>query len=380
MELKRKETIGWIDLLRVIACFLVVFAHCCDPFVARFDTDRSTFLQGCAAGSAVRSCVPLFVMMTGVLLFPLRSSMNKFYRKRIGRIVPPLIFWSVMLPVLYFVYLNYIATTDNPTIDMSTFTWQMTVTKICTFIFNFNYDTTPLWYLYMLIGLYFVIPVFGAWLDRASQKDVKLFLRIWGISLFLPYLKMAAPALGYIGNWGNMDILGVCDWNAFGSFYYVSGFIGYLILAYYLVKYPLQWSWKKTLSIGIPMFAAGYAITFGGYLIMQEYFPGNYAYLEIVWLFGGINVFMMTFPVFVIMQRIKVPYSPALSRLASMTFGIYLCHFVFVQIGYDMFAAWLPKGVPAVVHIICIAVAAFFISYVIVRMMSAFKVTRRFVA
>jgi len=189
--------------------------------------------------------------------------------------VPPLIFWSVMLPVLYFVYLNYIATTDNPTIDMSTFTWQMTVTKICTFIFNFNYDTTPLWYLYMLIGLYFVIPVFGAWLDRASQKDVKLFLRIWGISLFLPYLKMAAPALGYIGNWGNMDILGVCDWNAFGSFYYVSGFIGYLILAYYLVKYPLQWSWKKTLSIGIPMFAAGYAITFGGYLIMQEYFPGN---------------------------------------------------------------------------------------------------------
>lgn len=54
---------------------------------------------------------------------------------------------------------------------------------------------------------------------------------------------------------------------------------------------------EKTLAIGIPMFMAGYAITFGGYLIMQEYFPGNYAYLEIVWLFGGINVFMMTFPV-----------------------------------------------------------------------------------
>ena len=79
MELKRKETIGWIDLLRVIACFLVVFAHCCDPFVARFDTDRSTFLQGCAAGSAVRSCVPLFVMMTGVLLFPLRSNQRCFF-------------------------------------------------------------------------------------------------------------------------------------------------------------------------------------------------------------------------------------------------------------------------------------------------------------
>lgn len=116
---------------------------------------------------------------------------------------------------------------------------------------------------------------------------------------------MAAPALGYIGNWGNMDILGVCDWNAFGSFYYVSGFTGYLILAHYLVKYPLQWSWRKTLAIGIPMFVTGYAITFGGYLIMQEYFPGNYAYLEIVWLFGGINVFMMTFPVLSAYRSLK---------------------------------------------------------------------------
>lgn len=221
MEINKRENIGWIDLLRVTACFLVVFAHCCDPFVARFDTDRPTFLQGCALGSAVRCCVPLFVMMTGVLLFPVRNGMSEFYKKRIGRIVVPLIFWSVMLPVLYFIYLNYITTTDNPTIDMSAFTLEMTITKIWTFIFNFNYDTTPLWYLYMLVGLYFIIPIFHAWLERATRKDIKLFLSIWGISLFLPYIKMAAPALGYIGNWGNMDILGVCDWNAFGSFYYL---------------------------------------------------------------------------------------------------------------------------------------------------------------
>lgn len=71
-------------------------------------------------------------------------------------------------------------------------------------------------------GLYLVIPVFGAWLEKASRKDILLFLKVWGISLFLPYLKMLAPALGYIGNWGNMDILGGCDWNAFGTFYYVS--------------------------------------------------------------------------------------------------------------------------------------------------------------
>ena len=138
MEINKRENIGWIDLLRVTACFLVVFAHCCDPFVARFDTDRPTFLQGCALGSAVRCCVPLFVMMTGVLLFPVRNGMSEFYKKRIGRIAVPLIFWSVMLPVLYFIYLNYITTTDNPTIDMSAFTLEKTITKIWTFIFQFR--------------------------------------------------------------------------------------------------------------------------------------------------------------------------------------------------------------------------------------------------
>lgn len=25
--------IAWVDFLRILACFLVVVAHCCDPFV-----------------------------------------------------------------------------------------------------------------------------------------------------------------------------------------------------------------------------------------------------------------------------------------------------------------------------------------------------------
>ena len=77
MEISKRENIGWVDLLRVVACFLVVFSHCCDPFVAQFDNDRSTFLTGVFSGSFVRACVPLFVMMSGVLLFPVRISFLK---------------------------------------------------------------------------------------------------------------------------------------------------------------------------------------------------------------------------------------------------------------------------------------------------------------
>ena len=70
MELKKKENIGWIDLLRVLACFFVVFSHSCDAFIGQFDANRESFLTGVFLGSLMRPCVPIFVMMTGVLLLP----------------------------------------------------------------------------------------------------------------------------------------------------------------------------------------------------------------------------------------------------------------------------------------------------------------------
>lgn len=249
--------------------------------------------------------------------------------------------------------------------------------KIYTFIFNFNYDTTPLWDLYMLIGLYLVMPVLGAWLDRASQREVRLFLFVWGISLVLPYINMVAPLAGYHGNYGNMGLYGVCDWNNYGTFYYVSGFIGYLVLAHYLIKYPLNWSWKKMLAITVPMFLIGYAITSLGFIITQKYFPGNYANLEIIWYFAGINVFLMTFPIFVIVQKCRIASSPVLSRMASLTFGIYLCHFIFIQVSYDWWSTF--SSLPPVVKIIGIACTTFSITYGIVWIMSRFKLTRRFI-
>lgn len=378
MENQRRENIGWVDLLRVIACFLVVLSHSSDAFIAQFDTNPDSFLTGMFTGSLVRCCVPLFTIMTGVLLLPIRIEMRPFYKKRIGRLIPPLVFWSVVLPIAYFLYLNYGVTTASPLISMEEHALEPTIKKIYTFIFNFNYDTIPMWYLYMLIGLYLIIPILSAWLKQASQKDIKLVLYIWGVTLVLPYIKMLAPALGYAGNYGNMGLLGVCDWNDYGTFYYLSGFIGYLILAYYLVKYPLDWSWSKTLCITIPMFIIGYLITAFGYLITQKYFPGNYAYLEIVWYFTGINVFMMTFPVFVVVKKLTVSSSPILSRLANLSFGIYLCHFIFVQIAYDLIGT--IEALPYIVRIALIAVSAFAVSFGVAWLMSKTKLTRRFIA
>lgn len=377
MKITNKQNIAWVDLLRVVACFLVVLAHTCDPFVAQFGNNDIDFTSGVLWGSLVRPCVPLFVMISGILLLPIKTDMHTFYNRRLKRVVIPLIIWSVLTPILYYVYINYGGGSSSPNIDITQYTIPATVTKMYTFIFNFNYTIIPLWYLYMLVGLYLFMPIINAWLVQAEKKDIKTVLYIWGVSMILPYIQMAAPALGYEGNYGNMGLLGICDWNPYGTFYYFSGFLGYIILAYYLTKYPLEWSWKRTLITSAIMYSVGYAITSIGFFMTQQLFPGNYAYLEIVWYFSGINVFMMTFALFIIMQKIKVKGSATLSKMAALTFGVYLCHFLVVQIFYDLLYDIIP--VPAGVKIPIMAIVSFVVTLTVVYFLSKSRITRRMI-
>ena len=195
MEISKRENIGWVDLLRVVACFLVVFSHCCDPFVAQFDNDRSTFLTGVFSGSFVRACVPLFVMMSGVLLFPVRISMGDFYKKRIGRILIPLIFWSVVLPLLYYIYLNFITTSHSPLIDPENYVFGATLTKIYTFIFNFNYDTTPLWYLYADRALFYYTCI-GCMVKASITSRYKAFFICLGYFIVITLYQNGCSVIG----------------------------------------------------------------------------------------------------------------------------------------------------------------------------------------
>ena len=361
--------INWIDFARVVACFLVVLAHCCDPFVARFDDNPVEFLSGAAWGSAVRPCVPLFVMISGVLLLPVNMDTHTFYKKRLTRIIAPLVFWGIVTPILYYGYVNSGVQPTN--LNLADYTTSEMLVKILTFPLNFNYDIIPLWYLYMLIGLYLFMPIITPWLQSATKKDLKLFLYIWGFTMVVPYLQMAAPLLGYKGNYGNMGLFGVVDWNAFGTFYYFSGFLGYLVLAFYLKKYPLGWSWGKTWAVAAPLYIVGYCITYFGFVLTQKYYPGSYAQLEIIWYFYGLNVFMMTIAAYILLQKVNIKnerWAKAFAYVAKLTFGIYLCHFLLVQIGYDFVYNTIPLA-PAL-QIPIIAVLAFTASAIVVRLLS----------
>lgn len=84
MELqKNPQHIVWLDVVRFVAMFTVVCCHCTDPFnfypgtAPNIDEIK---LWGAIYGALLRPCVPLFVMITGALLLPVRGEVSVFIR------------------------------------------------------------------------------------------------------------------------------------------------------------------------------------------------------------------------------------------------------------------------------------------------------------
>ena len=99
MNTTRKHVV-WLDVVRLVAMFTIVCCHSADPFnfypgEPPANIDEIKF-WGAAYGAFLRPCVPLFVMITGALLLPVRGEISAFYKKRISRVFWPFLIWSVI--------------------------------------------------------------------------------------------------------------------------------------------------------------------------------------------------------------------------------------------------------------------------------------------
>ena len=327
---QKNQHIVWLDVVRFIAMFTVVCCHCTDPFNFYPGTAPNIGeikLWGAIYGSVLRPCVPLFVMITGALLLPVRGDASTFYKKRIPRVFYPFLIWSVLYNL--FPWITGLLGL-NPQIILDFFpyageevmrqSFSVSLEYILMIPFNFSILAVHMWYIYLLIGLYLYLPVFSAWVEKASERAKLMFLLAWGVTLLLPY------SYQFVSNY----LWGTCSWNSFGMLYAFAGFNGYLLLGHYLKN--LEWSLKKTLTIGIPMFAVGYAVTFLGFRHITALPEYTDEMLELFFTYCSLNVVMMTIPVFMLAKKVKVNSERMKKALANLTvcgFGIYMIHYFF---------------------------------------------------
>lgn len=372
----QSDHIVWLDVLRFVAIFMVVCCHCADPFnvspASGLNPDFNFW--GSIYGSMLRPCVPLFVMITGLLLLPVRQAAGPFYKKRILRILFPFLIWSVLYNLFpWLVQLmggstqlinRFFAYAADPSADFSS-----ALHNIVLIPFNFSAYTTHLWYVYLLVGLYLYMPFFSAWVEKADERTKRLFLGIWGISLLLPYAhEFISP-----------NLFGVCSWNAFGTFYAFAGFNGYLLLGHYL-KNGTSLSTGKTISWAILLFLAGYLITFFGFRTMTGNPDATEPQVELFFTYCSINVVLMTVAVFMVVQKIRVSSPGLRNAFANLTkcgFGIYMVHYFFVGIGYNITEA---INLPIALRIPVAGIITFAIAWAVVRLIYCMPKAARWIA
>ena len=332
----------WLDWLRVTACFLVMATHSCEPFYLGGEGSliltRSDALWVSVLNVIPRAAIALFIFTSSYLQFPLHYPTGEFFRRRAVRILIPFVFWSIVYALV----------------------WGEPVQNFKDLLLNFNYAAGHLWFVYMLIGVYLIMPLLSPWAEKVGKRELQIYLCIWLFTTLIPLIRqwVGGPAPVVYGpsgipNAAKYPLWGEASWNTYGLFYYLSGFIGYLLLGLYFRKFVGRISWGKTLAIAIPAFLVGFFICSGGFLHhvwldSKNYFPvegpvGMAALWEGPWLNDTFGVALMTLGWILVFRKIETGgrfYEKVLLPVSKASYGMYLSHMLLLGI----ISAWLRSA------------------------------------
>ncbi len=364
--------IPWMGWMRVVAMLMVCVTHAGDPLSAFGAPSEKWWVE--VYGSFVRPCVPLFVMLTGALLLPVKEDFGGIFRKRILRVVYPFLFWTgvyAALPWLLHTLGISVEVIQRIFFPFASPLHVDAASIVRTFflsLLQFNQYAVQLWYIYVLIGLYLFMPILSAWLREATLRAKVTFLVLWGCTLLLwewpllldlalrtsygaallsdyvvRFLGADSFQLAHLTSYEQFPLLGMCDWNLCGGLFVFTGYVGYLVLGHLLREVEL--SLRKTLLIALPLLGVGYGIVLGGtHWIWQT--PGmTWKAAEYFWYYGSFPVAMMTAACFLLLK--KWTWGPPLvvrllKDFSHCGFGIFCAHYVLVTGVYYLLDPYLP--------------------------------------
>jgi surface polysaccharide O-acyltransferase-like enzyme len=310
------------DASRALAISLVVILHIAAAMVDKgYASGRVEWWVANLVDSVARIGVPLFVLVSGTLLLdPQREeSLPVFFRKRFVKVLIPLLGWSAIYITWRIFY------------EGDTFTLQQAFLAVIENTVAYHF-----WFLYMILGLYLVVPVLRIFTRTASEKDFKYFIIIWFIAVCLP------PFLTKF-----FDVTLADFWVI------IIGFSGYFVGGYYLTQAKFTLRSKRWV---LAIYSVSLLVTvLGTYLLLRQ----NGQYDSYFYEYLSPNVILMSLSAYLLMrwlpyERIyqKLPWLGRLVALVCVTsFGVYMVHVLLLsllkggRLGFVLGGASIGPGV-----------------------------------
>ena len=279
-----------------------------------------------------RFAVPFFVMLSGALLMNKEIQLADFLKKRFVRILIPFLFWSIVYSVYNYYKLNIENKMNISTYVLDCFT---------------NGASYHLWYIYMLIGLYLLIPILAKWIQTSSDSSINYFILIWIVFLSIRFFEIPL----------HKDF----------TFTIFTGFAGYLVLGYYLANRNIKIS--NAILIILALIALLSTILFTYITPFRNgVFNGKYYdYLSL-------NVVLWSSVLFFIIRNINLVSTAIVDKIKFLnqySFGVYLIHVLVL----DTFQLLHLNGasINPVVGTISTVIACYCISFAIIWLLSRNK-------
>lgn len=289
---------------------------------------ESRYLYYCVI-AVTRPCVPLFLMITGFLLLRKQKTeidAELFWKKRIPRVLYPLLIWGVIYAVLAYAYNKAEFSTLIYTLVLLPVRYPQEIGGI-------------LWYLYTLIGIYLFLPYLSpkTWTNRYYSS---IFIGIWCIASFFTFLR----------DWDSTLLCGTTAYN-YDVLLNFSGLLGYLILGCILGESNIHIPSIRLILISIAVFITGIVLFFSGMLVNHTGFIMTAYHMS----FYSLPAILTAASIFLIISKLKWGGGKIISLLSKLSFQIYLCHMVI----YTVATRYLYLLSQSPIIIICVMCSTF---------------------
>lgn len=343
----KQNRLLFTDLLRVLAIFGAILIHVSASNLSQVPVDSLSFSFFNLYDSLGRFCVPIFVMLSGMLFLNpnKRIETKKIFKKYIPRIILALLFFGTA----YYVFLSYLETgVKDPNFIKDGF--------IAVISGNARYH---LWYLYMIMGLYLITPVLRVYTARATKKEIEYFLL-----LFLIITGVLYP----LGNFTYFDPLTNLISQMKLSFLY--GYMGYYLLGYYLYAFTLSARSTKLLYI---LGMLSLPITFG---LTQILSLNANAPVVTFYSYFSLNVILMSTAIFLFYKN-YFEYKSLSPKITGLIIVVAKCSFTMYLIHDFLLIIFSRMGIhtltfPPMVSPLTIAFWVFLLSFIIAFILNIF--------